>query len=443
MTNGMRSVLATTVALSAVTLFAGWEDEAWRFARTTVYCPKTKLVYDYRVGTGENALVGCLPTPKEIRANFPVVTGWSTGMEDSVLSGTTLLLAAMARYDRLGEPETLDFLHDLFDGLCHCCEYAKVPGFLARSICPADGRSHYINSSRDQYTLYVYAFWQYYRWPKATEAERARIRKILVDIARYAEKCVTPENNYSLLREDGGNAFVCKMWTATPCVDCNPKGTLADYGEIHPHETLRLPEIYAAAHAVSGDRHWREMELKYADPGIEMSNGPIRQRMLGYALYQMQISVNLLYTCETDAARKARYLGLLKRCVSLTDDCFDYIRKKNAELKGDYYATIPNWRTLKFSYLHWKGFHVDDVWSMHADWPKQFEDTSFVTREVAEFVLIASLCPGAEIPQSRIDILESVFAKLDFSRFNQSSGPVHALLAKERLLATAIELTDD
>ena len=141
--------------------------------------------------------------------------------------------------------------------------------------------------------------------------------------------------------------------------------------------------------------------------------------------------------------------------VTVTMNVFDYEpattneeqkrrhAEKNAELKGDYYATIPNWRTLKFSYLHWKGFHVDDVWSMHADWPKQFEDTSFVTREVAEFVLIASLCPGAEIPQSRIDILESVFANLDFSRFNQSSGPVHALLAKERLLATAIELTDD
>jgi len=426
---------AVAVGLGLTALGAEpWVDAAWNFSKTTVYCPKTKLVYDYRVGTGPDALVRCLPTPKEIAANFPVVTGWSTGMEDSVLSGTTLLLAAMARYDRLGEPETLAFLRDLFDGLCHCSEYAKTPGFLARSISPFDGRSHYINSSRDQYTLYVYALWQYYRWPKATDAERTRIRKILVDIAGFAERCVTKEHNYSLLREDGGNAYVCKMWTATPGVDCNPNGEIADYGEIHPHETLRLPEIYAAAFAVSGDRHWREMELAYADQGIGMSFGNMRQRMLGYALYQMQVSVNLLYTCETDAVRKARYLELLKRTVGLTDKCFDYIKSKDAALKGDYYATIPDWRTLTFTYMHWKGFHVDDVWSMHANWPKDFDDVGFVTREVAEFVLIATLCPGAEIPKSRIDFLESVYAKMDFTRFNLSSGPVHALLAKERLL---------
>ena len=101
---------------------------------TRLFSPKTKLIYDNRVGDAPEANLVCLPTPAEIGCNFPSPTGWCTGMEDSVLNGGAFLLAAMRRHDATGDDESLKAARLLLDGLCRCAENVKTQGFLARSL---------------------------------------------------------------------------------------------------------------------------------------------------------------------------------------------------------------------------------------------------------------------------------------------------------------------
>ena len=418
---------------------ADWADSAWRFVTERTYSPATHLIYDYLVGDTPDAHVRYLPSPEDIRQNFPCPTGWGTGMEDSVLNGSPFLMAAMRRHDVTGDGESLKVARLIFDGLCRCAEVSPTRGYLARSISPVDCKSHYANSSRDQYTMFVYALWRYWGWPKSTPEEKARVARILVDIARFAERCVTPENDFCLLREDGGPSFVCKMWTATPCVAkerISGGGAFDDYGKIFPHEILRLPEIYAAAHAVSGDRHWREKELELADQGIEMSFGRQEGRMHAYALYQMQTSIRLLWELETDSARRARYLELLKLVVKLTGQVPPRVRKLRDELKGDFTASPVEWRRRRFVYLpmEWSGGPPAPVGGMRYLVPQSepgnaFSKVHLSLREAAEAVLIAQLCPDMEVPKDWLDLMDSLFASVDYGRLHISGAPAHALLA--------------
>ena len=433
-----RLTFATVVALGAVTLFAGWEDEAWRFARTTVYCPKTKLVYDYRVGTGENALVGCLPTPKEIRANFPVVTGWSTGMEDSVLSGTTLLLAAMARYDRLGEPETLDFLHDLFDGLCHCCEYAKVPGFLARSICPADGRSHYINSSRDQYTLFVYTMWRYANSAFCPPARRDEIAKIVADVASFAHAGARPEHGFNLLREDGKPGIVCTTWMPDPWgpLATNASGRVSR-GAISAHEVGRLPMIYAAAHAFTGDAAWRARELEIADAALRMEEADELGSYHGFELFQMQVSQRLLWECETNPARRARYLKMLRRVAQASLKGMDRAEKLYAELNGRLSAPAGDWRGWDRELVTGGDGVLNGMPYRKPIRPAEYQKAYDCVREMGEAVIVPLTCPDFRLAEDHLARFRRLAAKADFAHV-MSPGLVYPVLAREMTRQTAI-----
>ena len=438
----MKSILMTAAALGlALSSSAGsdWTEAAWTYLMTKAYSPKTHLLYDYRVGDADDAHVKCLPSPEDIRQQFPVPTGWGTGMEDSVLNGSPLLMAGMLRFDRTGRPEDLATVREILAGLFLCGEIGKTPGFLARSVSPADGASYYLNSSRDQYTLYIYALWRYFQWPQATEAERDRIRKILVNIAAFAERTVTPENDFSLTRDDGGPAIVCKMWTATPGVDQCPTAKRADYGRIDPSEIQRLVEIYAAAFAVSGDRHWREKELEIADAAMEMGFGRVEPSIHGFVLFQWQVSLRLLHDCETDPVRKATYLKLMNRVCDISGTCLARSRAACEKVGFDFSASGDDWRERKFVYLGARAW-TDGVPApiggyryLQPQFADPFLGVHMALREAAEPVLVMLLCPGRDIPADRWELMDRVYRSIDFARFHGVAGPCHALFAEELL----------
>ena len=401
---------------------------------TRLFSPKTNLIYDNRVGDASDANLVCLPTPAEIGCNFPSPTGWCTGMEDSVLNGGAFLLAAMRRHDATGDEESLKVARLLLDGLCRCAENVKTPGFLARSLSPDDGKSHYLNSSRDQYTLFAYALWRYHGWRRARAEEKSRIGRLLVGCARYAERCMTPESDFTLLREDGGPAKVSQMWTARPGVDLDPTDTIARYGGISPHEALRLPQLYAAAYAVSGDAHWRTKELEVTDAGIEMSFGRMPRVANGHALLQMQLSVRQLWELEADGGRKDRYLKLMNRVADLSQGTFERARATCEKIGFDFTASAIDWRTCLMryeGYARWEEGTPEPVGDFRYFVPVRPE--SFVAahkalRETAESQLVLQLCPGRAVPAERTEHFEKVFSGIDYTRLHVSVGPVHAVL---------------
>ena len=413
-----------------------WKDEAWHWVMTFAYSSQTQLLYDYRVGDTPDAHVKFLPTPEEIRQQFPSPVSWGTGMEDSVLNGGPFLMAALRRNIATGDAESARVAHLIFEGLCRCAEVSHVLGFVARSISPVDGRSHYTNSSRDQYTLFIYSMLHYFSWSGATASEKGRLRRILVDIARYAERCTVPANNYSLLRSDGGPAKACTMWTATPCVNTAPAGMVSRYGgDLATHEALRLPAIYAAAFAVSGDKHWREKELEVADDGIEMSFGELEHLMNGCFLYQMQVSIRLLWDHETDAARRSRYLALLNRVADRVDLFSERPRRLAEKIQYDFSASAIDWRKCRMRYMTSPAkiaggsANAPDVRYLQACQPDSFGEVYHALRETAELVLLRQLCPDRTIPQDTLQFFNKVFSSVDYGRLHTTPGPVEALLA--------------
>lgn len=401
-----------------------WPTKAWRCVMERFYSPRTSLIYDFRTGEGEAGLIGSLPTPQEIKACQPCATGWSSGMEDSVLNGGPMLLAAVFRWEVTKDEEARRDGLKIFHGLVRCAEVSGIEGFVARSVSPVDGKSFFPNSSRDQYTLFVCAMWRFSRSEMAGDAqapERIKARKLLVAVARFSEKSVLPENKYCLMRADGKPAYVSQMWTATPGV-ADDRLWLSVYGGIGPHEATRLPMFYAAAYSVTGDRHWREMELKYADQAIEMANGRWGEKGAGFAVFQAQVAQRLLYETETDPVRKAKYLALLRRWAAYAVCCADKHEKYLAAAKGNVYRYADDWRTLRKEPIGFYG-ESKSVWT--ADYEAVFE----ALREASEGPLNARLAPGVSVPARCQKAMDDLYGTLDYSRVPNVAGVIHALTA--------------
>lgn len=171
-----------------------------------------------------------------------------------MLSGGTALDALIADYNVTGDASLKAIADKLFKGMMLCANCGKTHGFIARAVSPKDGVSHYTDTSRDQYTHWVYAAIRLYNSSLCDNGQKAHIRRVLVALAERCETNVTKENDYNILRDDGKKGLVGKMW-----------------GDIGPHEYLRLPMFYLAAYHVSGDGHWKEMCFKYRDEALEKS----------------------------------------------------------------------------------------------------------------------------------------------------------------------------
>jgi len=220
---------------------------AWKMIWEKLYCPETHLFYDC---ISEEPKFGTLPTPEEIARSFPNACGWGTGQEDSMLSAGAVMDILQYRKNLIGDPEAAERAAAVLQGMDLAATVHGVPGFAARSVSPIDGKSCYINSSRDQFTLAVFGAWRCMRnFPEL----KPQVREYLVRMAQYCEKYVTAENDWNLMRLDGKKGLVSKMCKAAQ------------------HEELRLPMIYAAAYESSGDAHWRDLALHFAEPAADFT----------------------------------------------------------------------------------------------------------------------------------------------------------------------------
>ena len=167
-------------------------------------------------------------------------------MEDGDINGGIMLEAVMKRYAVTKEESMKKYANDLYEGMMLNATLSKEKGFLIRSRLPEDGVTHYINSSRDQYTHWIESMVHFYFSELSNDEQRKSIKAVLVEFAKKAERDVTKENAYCLLDELGAPALVCQM-----------------YGEIYKddimwHESCRLPMFYMAAYVVTQDAHWLE-----------------------------------------------------------------------------------------------------------------------------------------------------------------------------------------
>lgn len=374
-------------------------QKAWDFVLNKLYCKDTKLVYDYITVAG---ITGSLPTPEEIEACCPNPCGWGTGMEDSVLNGGSFLEAIISRYSVTKEEQLLAQATDIYEGLRTCATISSQRGFLARSVSPIDGKSHYINSSRDQYTHAIFALYLYWKSDMSTAQQKEEIKDILVSFAEKAEHDVVKENDYCLLREDGKPALVSQM--------CDE-----DHRHVLRHEVHRLPMFYMGAFAVSGDMHWWDKYIECRDRALDFAetfdDECIKIYDWCYALLQMQYSVRLLYDCEQEESYKARYGALLRKIASYMHV---YTQKtRNIINNIEYRDVVENWRKLPAKFFWNVVSHGKSVYIPLTGVSDILQQTA---RNHTEAMVIYALAPDFEIPKEEIEFFEEFIQKVDFDK---------------------------
>ena len=378
-------------------------EQAWDIVWSRFYLPKVQTFGDYLSSYEKGKEQAHLPTADEVRRQYPNPCGYSTGMEDGAILGGAMLSVLCDRFEVTKDESLREKAANVFNGLKRCVTAHGVKGFVARNVCPEDGTSTYINSSRDQVTHFVHGLWQYYHSPLADEGARQQIRVILADVAERMIAFVMPENDFDFCRSDATRCplGICRMW------------------KVQAHEAARLPMIYAAAWDVTKSDRYREQWRKYAATAIEQSANPGENKP-AYALLQMQCSLELLHALEPDLELKTQLHAHMLRVRDLAAKRFTsvlaQIAKKSPEemqMLGPDWRKVPEWKNQKgYSNPQWGPFR--EIWHL--------------TREAGESALILLMVDSPTLTTEQRSALQKLFRSFDYAH-NASCGLVYHLAA--------------
>ena len=356
------------------------------------FCPETCLIYEFTVDKTGNAWYH-LPTVSDIQRQYPNPCGWGTGMEDSVLNGGTLLDALVSAYNMTKDENIGKYCDKILCGLLRC---VKDDGFVARSVSPSDLRSHYIESSRDQYTHWIYGAVRYFGSDLCTKEQKSQIRKSVCSVAEKCIRDIKEENNYSMLRYDGTVGIVNKMWE-----------------KIGTHEWLRLPMFYLAAYVVSGEKKYYELYLKYRDEALENSIGHNPSTMRCYASLQMQCSLRFIYDYDDDKAVKEKVVHLMEVNALYGE--------KTSIANSKEYTKPEHKKELCYTYFPWdkaKTINMGTFYGYTYINPGQNEHNPenpafYPVREIAEGAIMAAMCPTFSVTDSLINGVDNMAKCID------------------------------
>ncbi len=378
------SIIFLVVRTVSATTLSEQLDRLWDVSWTRFYDDKTNLFYDYLISYEPGKGLEHLPTVEEIRQQHPNPYGYGTGMEDCMISAGVMLDLIVDRYSVTREEKLRAAAHAVFLGIKRCATVHGVPGFLARGVSPADGKSIYVNSSRDQYTHAVHGLWRYYHSPLCADVTKKNIEKILSAIADRMTRNVVPENDYDSLRADGSRdeRGISRMWN------------------VMGHEAARLPMIYAAAWDVTKNPVYEEAYKKYLDPAIEQSFS-IEDRCPTYALLQMQDSMELLRALEKrpETIEKIdRIMAMLsKRCAVRAEKAAKTATSLDLARLG------TDWRTGEG--ISTKG-EYRKVW--------------YVVRECGEAAQVQLMDEKTTFPPEQVELLSKAIERINPARVSTS-----------------------
>jgi hypothetical protein len=358
-------------------------DDAWNLLENRLFCDNTNLVYDSLSSHDPERRFRHLPFPEEIAKHIPNPAGWGTGMEDCMLNAGSVLEACVIRA-RL-EPErreaALALARKTIAGMEACATLHGMPGYVVRGISPRDGKSCYINSSRDQFTLFVYGLWRFFRCEFANGADRSRIAGLLRAVADYCERVVGPENEDNLLRLDGKPGMVCQMTG------------------VAPHEEFRLPMFYLAAWDVSRERRYLDLYERYAAPALDVTSGMDRGKLWwNLELVQMQISLALAADVDPVSERAGEIRRLMRLVAELSESSFYREEPKMLGFKGTWSQVAVPWHGAWKMSLRQESVHEDAPSLYHGLlYLKPWEDEAFmaafeIMRAIGNLGVAVALC---------------------------------------------------
>lgn len=303
---------------------------------TTLWEKEIKTYYSPETHAWHGGPSASAPTPEQVKDLWPNPVGYGSIIADDALYEGTLLPALLELYEITGDSKLEPMINDTWLGLRAIGSAHGVRGFVPRGICPADGKSIYITSSRDQVTHFVDALWQYYHSKFASEDSKKQIVRLLADLADVMHEQVNEENDFSFLRADGTK---------------DPRG-LHKMWHVYSHEAARLPMIYAAAFDVTGNKKYAEYYNVYAAESIrqsrELKTKPMREVnawVPTYSFYQMQCSLALMFRLEKEPGLKSEILAAMEEASEFSTARIN--RVVNQYGKRDISELIMAWTMIR------------------------------------------------------------------------------------------------
>ncbi|MBN2711924.1 MAG: hypothetical protein JXR97_05730 [Planctomycetes bacterium] len=391
-------------------------DRAWDYIWEELFCEKTNLFYDYITSSSHDKRFDHLPHPDEIALQFPNPCGWGTGMEDSMLNAGSVMDILRLRYELTGDKNALVQAGKVLEGMALCTYVHGRPGFVARSVSPRDGQSCYINSSRDQFTLCVYAAWRFlHSFPDADPAMRDKAAKLLVDIAAYCENSINEESGYNLMRLDGKAGLVSGM------------------ADVQAHEIMRLPMFYGAAWYASKDEHWLKLCHHYALPGIEENlNLEPDRNWWDIEFSQMQLSLVLLEQVEQKESLREKYRSAIRLVAQMTEKYFRAELLKAEDFSGEWNRVNDVWRMMNMR-IREEIMETPASSSVYGGYgyalpkfPPEYEEPYSLLRAIGNYMYVMALCPDITLDSAVVKSFAKIAAKPDYS-CQGSDGPINVL----------------
>lgn len=379
----------------------------WNFVWDKLYDNRTGMFYNHLAGDDAHA-TKYLPEPEMIRQLIPNPAGYGTGMEDCMLNAGIMMDAVVSRYEATADPTMRGYAERIYRGMVLDATVSSQKGFLPRGVSPADGRSHYIDTSRDQYTNWWFGAYRFYFSDLSDEDKKAELRRCLTAMAEKFEAEVTEENDWNFLREDGQIGMVGKMW-----------------GALHPHEYLRLPMLYLLTWKTTADAHWKELYLRYRDEAIEKTMDFVPLSGASYVGLQLQYSLNMVYHLEDspEIQQKLRFM-MQKMAEPYETMAIRQIQNLMTE-EGAAWLRIPYtvWKTAKFRYAGYVGGY-----GYFVPEPSDFREHQayYPLRAVGEGIAIAALCPGYRVSDAALDKLYEMADFVDYSQ-HRTCAPIALL----------------
>lgn len=370
-------------------------DEAFGYVIDRLFSEKTGLIYDHIVNGREHEF----PTADEIARCYPNPCGYSTGMEDGMINGATMLDACLIKYEKEGDATSASFARKLVRGMLGCVFFAKSEGYVPRAVSPQDGKSCYPDSSRDQYTMFAFAMHRYLNCPLCSDAEKKDIERAAVSIACRAEKNVTAENKYDMLTDDGRPTLATVMWG----------------DKMGNHEYMRLPMLYMLAYESSGDVHWLEKYHEIREEAYEKSL-PMTGYWALYTLQQMQASILVCHDVDPDDGWRGRYASLMNTVADYAESIADSIREK-VEARQNYNAHQPSFREVEMvPAQRFEKLGYDKALTVLRPDANEF----FTLQDGAQVAIISKLAPNRQTSEKAVRLLVDSFAKIDLSKHERN-----------------------
>ena len=276
--------------------------QSQRYIDERVLHPTTRMIYNNVDWEDPDRWARADFVPPEELARSEATGSRRANTDDCAMHGAIYLSALVDCYEVSGADEAVGQARRVFEGLTTVARVSERRGFIARGVHPADGSTHLLNSSVDQYTWYVYGLWRLYRSRLADEGQKAAVRQIMHEI------CDRIEQDGFDIRNTRGNP-----------------GWVSDIGVIRSDRSSRLLEVYLAGYDVTGNPHWLDI---YREKVAENRHARLRSLVdaegvlwpytrrgalqADHAVLQTQVSLLPLFLLDTDIPVRACCLEALR-----------------------------------------------------------------------------------------------------------------------------------